>query len=144
MRIARCLSIAAAMACFAGGAGSASAASFTYDDPRCSDFSATPSGGGNYNLTCTFISQPACQLKAVPANPPAGGTVSLVAACSGNPYGWVFKKGVSPGAINTQICNTVSSSCTDTVPAAGTVYYSVYGGNGSGAGPVAVVTVTWQ
>ena len=143
MRIATWWVIAAATASFAFTTDDASAASFSYDDPRCADF-AVQGPGPNYTLTCAFIAQPACQLKAVPANPPAGGSVTLVAACSGGPYGWVFKKGVNPGAINTQICTTTSPSCIDTVPAAGTVYYSVFAGNGNGAGPVALVTVNWQ
>lgn len=143
MRMARWWVVAAATAAFMGWAGGAAAASFSYDDPRCSNFTVQGSGP-NYTLNCTFINQPACQLKAVPANPPAGATVTLVAACTGGPYGWVFKKGVNPGAINTQICTTTSSSCQDTVPTAGTVYYSVFAGNGSGAGPVALVTVNWQ
>ena len=143
MRIARWWVIAAATASFAFSAGGASAASFSYDDPRCADFS-VQGAGPNYTLSCTFIAQPACQLKAYPANPPAGTQVTLVAACSGAPYGWVFKKGLNPGAINTQICTTTSPNCTDSVPAAGTVYYSVFAGNGNGAGPVALITVNWQ
>ena len=143
MRIARWWVIAVATASLGLSAGGASGASFSYDDPRCSDFTVQGTGP-NYTLTCAFIAQPACQLKAVPANPAAGATVTLVAACTGAPYGWVFKKGVAPGAINTPICTTTSPSCVDTVPAAGTMYYSVFAGNGNGAGPVALVTVNWQ
>jgi hypothetical protein len=143
MRIARWWVIAAATASLGFSAGGASAASFSYDDPRCADFTVQGSGP-NYTLNCAFIAQPACQLKTVPANPVAGASVTLVAACSGAPYGWVFKKGVTPGAINTQICTTTSPSCIDSVAAQGIVYYSVFAGNGNGAGPVAVVGVNWQ
>ena len=143
MRMARWWVVASATAAFMGWAGGAAAASFTYDDPRCSNFTVQGTGP-SYTLNCTFIAQPACQLKAVPANPTAGTSVTLIAACSGNPYGWVFKKGASPTAVNTPICGTHSASCTDAMASPGTVYYSVYGGNGSGAGPVALVTVTYK
>jgi hypothetical protein len=143
MRIGRWWVLAAAMTWAMAGSGAASAASFSYDDPRCADFAVSGSGG-TYTLNCMFIQQPACQLKAVPANPTAGGTVTLVASCTGNPYGWVFKKGLSAGTISTPICTTTSSACTDTVPAGGVIYYSVFAGNGNGAGPVTIVTVNWQ
>lgn len=143
MRIGRLCVVATAMAAVFAWAGGASAASISYDDPRCSDFSVQGSGP-NYTLTCNFISQPACQLRAVPANPTAGSTVTLVASCTGAPYGWVFKKGATAQTVTTQICTTTASSCADSVPAAGTIYYSVFAGNGNGAGPVTIISVNWQ
>jgi hypothetical protein len=99
----------------------ASAANFTYEDPQCADFTVTGTGP-SYTLTCTFIATPACQLQAYPANPAAGTQVSLVASCTGSPFGWIF-----------------------TVPTAGTtLIYTVLGGNAAGRGPVAAITVTWQ
>jgi hypothetical protein len=143
MRMARWCVVATAMAAVIAWTGGASAASISYDDPRCSDFT-VQGAGPNYTLSCNFIAQPACQLKAVPANPSAGGAVTLIASCTGAPFGWVFKKGVTAQTVNSSICTTTSSSCSDTVPAAGVVYYSVFAGNGNGAGPVTIISVNWQ
>lgn len=141
MRLGRWLAAGAAAWALAG-AVPASAATFTYEDPQCSDFSVT--GTGPYVLQCNLISTPACQLQAIPTNPVAGSQVTLVASCTGNPFGWIFTKGASL-ASQAPICGTSSSTCQDSVPTAGTtLVYTVLGGNASGRGPIAAITVTWQ
>lgn len=142
MRLGRWLAAGAAAWALAG-AVPASAATFTYEDPQCADFSVTGSGSA-YTLQCNLITTPACQLQAIPSNPAAGTQVTLIASCTGNPFGWIFTKGASL-ATQSQICGTVSSTCTDTVPTPGTtLVYTVLGGNSAGRGPVAAITVTWQ
>jgi len=136
--------VAGAAAAWAlAGAVPANAANFSYEDPQCADFSVTGTGPA-YTLQCSLIATPACQLKAYPPNPTAGSQVSLVASCTGSPFGWIFTKGPSI-ASQAQICDTSSSACVDSVPTAGTtLIYTVLGGNAAGRGPVAAVTVTWQ
>jgi hypothetical protein len=122
---------------------SANAASFSYEDPQCADFSVSGTGP-SYTLQCNFIATPACQLQAIPSNPTAGSQITLVASCTGGPFGWIFTKGATIGS-QAQICGTTSAVCTDSVPTAGTtLVYTVLGGNNAGRGPVAAITVTWQ
>jgi len=142
MALGRWLAAAAAAWALAA-AMPASAANFTYEDPQCADFTVTGTGP-TYTLTCNFIATPACQLQAYPANPAAGTQISLVASCTGSPFGWIFTKGSSL-ASQAQICGTSSSTCVDSVPTAGTtLIYTVLGGNAAGRGPAAAITVTWQ
>ena len=141
MALGRWLAAAAAAWAMAGPLP-ANAATFTYEDPQCADFSVT--GTGPYTLQCNLIATPACQVQAFPPNPTAGSQVTLVASCTGNPFGWIFTKGTSL-ASQAQICGTTTSTCVDTVPTGGTtLVYTVLGGNAAGRGPVAAITVTWQ
>jgi hypothetical protein len=144
MALGRWLAAAAAVWALAGVVP-AKAATFSYEDPQCADFSVTGSGSA-YTLTCSLISTPACQLTAYPAKPVVGEQVTLIASCTGNPFGWFFTKGASLGT-QTQICGTTSSTCVETNPppsAGTTLIYTVLGGNARGGGPVAAVSVTWQ
>jgi hypothetical protein len=123
---------------------SANAATFTFEDPQCVDFSVT--GSGPYTLQCNLIATPACQVQASPSSPTAGTPVTLIASCTGNPFGWIFTKGPSL-ASQAQICGTTSSTCVDTNPpptAGTTLIYTVLGGNSAGRGPAAAITVTWR
>jgi hypothetical protein len=115
----------------------ASAATMTFTDPSCADFTATPLSNGGVQVTCNFIAVPVCQLNASNLNPTVGTTITLTAACSGSPFGWLFTGTAAS-------CSTFASTCTDTQSAAGAKTYTVFGGNGAGHGPVASVTVNWQ
>ena len=76
MALGRWLAAAAAVWALAGVVP-AKAATFSYEDPQCADFSVTGSGPA-YTLTCNLISTPACQLSAFPAKPAVGEPVTLV------------------------------------------------------------------
>jgi hypothetical protein len=144
MALGRWLAAAAAVWALAGVVP-ANAATFSYEDPQCADFSVTGTGL-TYTLTCRLISTPACQLSAFPAKPAVGEPVTLVASCTGAPFGWIFTKGSSL-ASQAPVCGTTSSACVETNPpptAGTTLIYTVLGGNASGRGPAAVVSVTWQ
>jgi hypothetical protein len=134
MRLVLSAVLAASVATFV--AAPVRSATFVLDKPDCVDFSVSGSAG-SYTVACAVSAVPVCQLRAVPANPVAGSTVTLVAACSGSPFGWIFT-GTSTS------CGTTSPTCTDTVGTAGPRTYTVLGGNGAGRGPVASLTVTWQ
>ncbi len=144
MALGRWLTAAVAVWALAGVVP-AKAATFSYEDPQCADFSVTGSGPA-YTLTCTLISAPACQLSVYPAKPAVGEQVTLVASCTGAPFGWIFTKGSSLGT-QAQICGTTASTCIETNPppsAGTTLIYTVLGGNASGRGPITAVSVTWQ
>jgi hypothetical protein len=115
----------------------ASAATLTFTDSNCADFTITNSGNGNFHVTCNFIAVPMCQLGASNPSPTVGSTITLSAACSGAPFNWFF-------AGSTSACSTFSSTCADTRTTPGPVTYSVLGQNAAGRGPLATVTVNWQ
>lgn len=138
--------LAAAVAVWTlAGFAPANSATFTYEDPQCAEFSVT-GGGSAYTLQCTPIATPACQLQASPSKPLPGVKVTLIASCTGNPFGWIFTSGPTAVAQTPMPCGTTTSFCVETNPPAGaeTRVYQVLGGNAAGRGPLATLSVTWQ
>jgi len=115
----------------------AAAATLTFTDASCADFSVVDSGSGNFTVTCNFLAVPVCQMTPSNANPVVGTTITLNTACTGKPFGWLF----SGTAV---ACSTVQSTCSDSQSNVGAVTYTVVGGNAAGRGPPATVTVNWQ
>jgi len=115
----------------------AGAATLSFTDANCADFAITDVGGGNFQVTCNFVVVPVCQLSASTTSPSIGSTITLSAACSGKPFGWLFSG-------NSGNCSTSSSACTDTQSTAGPVTYTVVAGNAAGRGPASTITVNWQ
>lgn len=137
IRFAFAASFGLSMALFFAPVQGAGAASLTFSDPSCADFSLTDQGNGNFQVTCNFIAVPICQLTSSTLNPSVGSTITLNAACTSKAFGWLYT------GTATQ-CSTVQPTCTDTQTTAGPVTYTVIGGNAAGRGPVATLTVNWQ
>ena len=115
----------------------ASAATLSFTDASCADFTIASAGNGNFQVTCNFFAVPVCQLAAMSTNPVVGSTITLNAACTGSPIGWLFTGAAAP-------CSTSQSTCTDSQSSPGPVTYTVLAGNPAGRGPIAGVTVNWQ
>jgi hypothetical protein len=115
----------------------ASAATLTFTDSSCADFTIANNGNGNFTVTCNFIAVPMCQLSVSNSSPVVGSTITLSAGCSATPFNWFF-------AGTSSACSTFSSTCSETRSTPGSVTYSVLGQNGAGRGPLASVTVNWQ
>ena len=112
------------------------AATVSFSNPSCSTFTFTDLGGGTYSVHCVLPTVPVCTVAASSLTPATGGTLTLTATCSGNPFGWLWTGSATA-------CSTFSPVCTDTQAAAGAKTYTVFGGNSVGQGPVASVTVNW-
>lgn len=115
----------------------ASAATLSFTDASCADFTIASTGSGNFQVTCNFIAVPICQLTATNTNPGVGSTITLNAGCSGNPTGWTFTG-------TTAACSPAQSTCADSRSSPGSIIYTVLGSNSVGPGPSASVTVNWQ
>ena len=77
-----------------------------------------------------------CTIAASSLTPAVGSVLTLTANCTDGPFGWLWTGSAAA-------CSTASPVCNDTQSAAGPKIYTVYGGNGMGAGPTASVTVNW-
>ena len=114
----------------------AQAATFTLNDPNCSNFSYDPPTN---TLTCVVSAPPVCTVTG-----PTTGTINqqntMTASCSPAATSWVWSSDVGSG------CNAqTNQSCNDTQTAAGTVNYKVQGTNGQGQGPLsAAYPVVWS
>jgi hypothetical protein len=136
-RLLRLLAAPAALAAAALLAPAAvHAASVSFSNPSCTTFTFTDLGSGTYSVRCVLPTVPVCTVTASSATPATGTTVTLTANCSGSPFGWLWTGTATA-------CSTSSAVCTDTQAAAGAKTYTVFGGNATGQGPVASVTVNW-
>jgi hypothetical protein len=116
----------------------ASAATLTFTDANCADFSISQSSPGSFQVTCNLLTTPACQLSANTLNPSIGTTLTLTASCNRTPTSWTFSGGNAAG------CAATQATCNDSQSATGPVTYNVVAANGAGSGPAASLTVNWQ
>jgi hypothetical protein len=114
----------------------AGAATITFTNTACSSYSLTDLGGGSVAVTCNIASVPVCTIAASSLTPATGSVLTLTAQCSDGAFGWLWTGTAAA-------CSTSLPVCNDTQSAAGPKTYTVYGGNGMGAGPTASINVNW-
>ncbi|MEO8753670.1 MAG: hypothetical protein ABI624_13435 [Casimicrobiaceae bacterium] len=76
---------------------------------------------------------PSCLVTSSSASPVAGTSITLTAACSGNPYVYAWSN-----------CTSTTSTCVTSSANAGSVVYAVGATNGAGPGMPASMAVDWQ